>query len=368
MAVIASRLPDAWGLKDEPLPALRRGLLVAAPVGIALVLDLWMDDKLAGAIGTAILISGFVAFDAPARVRVRWHLLTAPFVGLAAALGVLTSQSTGLTIAAMAVVATVCGYLFAVSLRLAIGGLTVTLALLIAQGLYLPTADAGDALLIGIGGSLAQAANAAITWLVSDRGREAFDFASALRDTTTRLRSNLSLRSPYMRHALRFGAAMAIGVAIYRFADDRDHGYWVPLTILFVLKPDQDQTMERIAMRAVGTVVGLIAATGLAEALSNDVIPTTIVLTLSAACAYALLAIEYALFTTAITVYVVLLTDTLGSDPFDAAGERALGTVIGIAVAALAFRAFGIVAEEGEEKDEAEGEEDARGVMSTPGR
>ena len=107
MAAIASRLPDAWGLKDEPLPALRRGLLVAAPVGIALVLDLWMDDKLAGAIGTAILISGFVAFDAPARVRVRWHLLTAPFVGLAAALGVLTSQSTGLTIAAMAVVATV---------------------------------------------------------------------------------------------------------------------------------------------------------------------------------------------------------------------------------------------------------------------
>ena len=252
MAVIASRLPDAWGLKDEPLPALRRGLLVAAPVGIALVLDLWMDDKLAGAIGTAILISGFVAFDAPARVRVRWHLLTAPFVGLAAALGVLTSQSTGLTIAAMAVVATVCGYLFAVSLRLAIGGLTVTLALLITQGLYLPTADAGDALLIGIGGSLAQAANAAITWLVSDRGREAFDVASALRDTTTRLRSNLSLRSPYMRHALRFGAAMAIGVAIYRFADDRDHGYWVPLTILFVLKPDPDQTMERIGMRAAG--------------------------------------------------------------------------------------------------------------------
>ena len=171
-----------------------------------------------------------------------------------------------------------------------------------------------------------------------------------------------------MRHALRFGAAMAIGVAIYRFADYRDHGYWVPLTILFVLKPDPDQTMERIGMRAVGTVVGLITATVLAEALTNDVIPTTIVLTLSAACAYALLAIEYALFTTAITIYVVLLTDTLGADPFDAAGERALGTAIGIAVAALAFRAFGIVAEEVEKDEEAEGEEDAPGVMSTPGR
>ena len=66
-----------------------------------------------------------------------------------------------------------------------------------------------------------------------------------------------------------------------------------------------------------------------------------IVLTLSAALAYALLAIEYALFTTAITVFVVLLTDTLGASPLDAAGERALGTALGIVVAALAFRAFG---------------------------
>ena len=41
-----------------------------------------------------------------------------------------------------------------------------------------------------------------------------------------------------MRHAIRFGAALALGVAIYRIADFDDHGYWVPLTILFVLKPD----------------------------------------------------------------------------------------------------------------------------------
>ena len=60
--------------------------------------------------------------------------------------------------------------------------------------------------------------------------------------------------------------------------------------------------------------------------LGNDLIPVVIVLTLSAALAYALLAIEYALFTTAITVFVVLLTDSLGAAPLDAAGERALGT------------------------------------------
>ena len=81
-------------------------------------------------------------------------------------------------------------------------------------------------------------------------------------------------------------------------------------------------------------------------------------LTVSAAFAYALLAIEYALFTTAITIYVVLLTDVITATLFDADGERALGTGLGILVAALAFRAFSDVAVEAEEAD-------AAAVMST---
>ncbi len=330
-------------------------MLVATPVGIALVLALWWDDGLAGAVGTSILISGFVAFDAPARVRVRWHLLNVPFVGAMAGLGVLSSTSTAITIAAMAVVATLAGYLVCISLRMAIAGLTSVLALLITQGLYLPSTDAGDAVLIGFCGPLAQAVTAGVAWLVADRAREAFSLAASAREAWGRLRSNVTLASPSMRHALRFGAAMAVGVAIYRIADLRDHGYWVPLTILFVLKPDPDQTTERIAMRAVGTVVGLVVATALAELLTNDVLVTAIVLTLAAAMAYALLAIEYALFTTAITIYVVLLTDTLGSEPLDAAGERALGTAIGIVVAALAFRVFGQAVEKHDEGEPASG-------------
>jgi uncharacterized membrane protein YccC len=50
-----------------------------------------------------------------------------------------------------------------------------------------------------------------------------------------------------------------------------------------------------------------------------------------------MLALEYALFTTAITVFVVLLTDSLGEAAWKAADQRALGTALGIAVAALAI-------------------------------
>jgi len=351
-STFASRVPKAWGMRGDPYPAIRRGLLVAAPVGVLLLTDLAWDDRIAAGLSTSALICGFVAFDAPARVRVRWHVLNAPFVGAAAGLGVLSSTSTVLAVATMALIAGLAGYTVAVSMRMAIGALTTVLALLIPQGLFLPVGDTLEVVAYGVAGSLIQAATAGLAWLFSDREREEFSFGPAWQKTIVRLRTNVSLSKPAFRHGLRFGVAMAVGVAIYRVAGFDDHGYWVPLTILFVLKPDPDQTTERILMRAAGTAVGLVLATLLGEALTNDVIPVTIVLTLSAALAYALLAIEYALFTTAITVFVVLLTDALGESPFDAAGERALGTALGIVVAAIAFRAFGDLARIEDEKQE----------------
>ncbi len=272
-------------------------------------------------------------------------------IGICAALGVLSSRSVVAAVATMALIACACGYLVSVSLRLAIAGLTFVLALLIAQGLLLDSNEVDRALLLGTCGGLVQAMTAGVAWLFWDRDREPFRLGPAVTEAVAALRANLSLRKSAMRHAIRFGAALAIGVAIYRLAGLDDHGYWVPLTILFVLKPDASQTSERIAMRAVGTVIGLGLATALAELMGERVIPVTIVLTAAAACAYALLAIEYALFTTAITVYVVLLTDTLGSSALDAAGERALGTALGIMVAALAFRAFRDMEEEVDEAD-----------------
>jgi Fusaric acid resistance protein-like len=347
-------VPAAWGLRGDPLPAIRRGLLVALPIGITLIAELEWDAGLAGGLSTATLVCGFIAFDAPARVRVRWQLLCAPLIGVAAALGVLSSSTVALAVAGMALVAGFAGYFVAVSLRMAIAGLSCVLAFLIAQGLFLDPEDAWRALAYGIGGGLVQAFTALVAWVVSDREREGFELRSAAAETLAKLRAGLSLRSASMRHALRFGGALALGVAIYRIAGFDNHGYWVPLTILFVLKPEANQTAERIAMRAAGTVIGLVLATALAEILGDAAIPSTIVLTLAAALAYALLAIEYALFTTAITVYVVLLTDTLGSGAFDAAGERGLGTVIGIIVAALAFRVYGELKEDEEAEPQAE--------------
>ncbi len=312
------------------------------PVGAALLAQLGLDDAVAGGAGTAALIAGFIAFDAPARVRVRWQLMCAPLIGVVAALGVLTSQTVPTAVAGMAVVAMLGGYAVAVSMRMAVAGLSLLLAFLLAQGIWLEPHQILEVLAIGAFGGLFQAGWAAVAWALWDRARERpFHLREAAAQTVEKLRAGFDLDAEPLRHALRFGVAMAVGVAIYRLAGFHNHGYWVPLTILFVLKPDAGQTSDRIALRTAGTIAGLVLATALAELLSDEVVSTTIVLTAAAALSFALLSVEYALFTTSITIFVVLLTDTLGTKAFDAAGERALGTALGIVVAALAFRVFG---------------------------
>jgi len=334
-------VPPSWRFRGTLAPSLRRGLVVALPVGAAALAQLVIDDGYAAGLATAAMIAGFVAFDAPARVRARWQLWVAPAIGLAACLGVLSSQTTPTAVAAMALVGALAGYCVAISLRMLVAGLVAALALLIAQGLYLEPGDAPAVLALGTLGGLAQAGWAGVAWAAGDRDSGRWRLGPALRSGAAELRAGLGPGSTAMRHGIRFGIALGVGVAVYRLVDLGPHGYWVPLTILFVLRPAAGETFERLAMRAAGTLVGLAVATALAELLGEQVLPAVIVLTASAAFAYALLAIEYALFTTAITVYVVLLTDLLGAAPVEAADERGLATAIGIAIAALAFWAWG---------------------------
>jgi hypothetical protein len=322
-----------------PGPALRRGALVAVPIALALVFEFAFDWPSRGAIATAALVCAFTGLDAPAGPRALWQAATAPFVGVAAALGVLSSQWAPAAVVAMGLIAAASGYCFADTLRLAFAGFGCSVALMLGQGLFLPVHDALPALFYGACGGLIQAAWAAICWLVYDResdNESGWDWAR----TKSRLRANFTLESEVARHALRYGVALALGVAIYRVVGMKEHGYWIPLTILFVLRPERDETDRRLVLRFVGTLAGLALATGLAFAFDRAELPIAIALSLAAALSIGLITVQYALFTTAITTYVVLLSDTLGEARFDAAGQRLLGTVVGIAIAFLAFRIY----------------------------
>ena len=321
----------------EPGPALRRGLLLAVPVGLSLALEFGLDAPTKGAIATGALLTAFAAMDAPARPRAAWQGVAAPAVGIAGALGVLSSQSAPLAVLAMGLVGALAGYCFAYSLRLAIFGLSVALGLLVAQGFFLPVSDAPLALLWGTVGGLSQAVWSLLVWVVYERRARGEPSGWDARAVAAAFRSNLTLESDSCRHAIRFGASLAAGVAVYRAMDLANHGFWIPLTILFVMRPDRDETYLRLALRAAGTAAGLILATALAEAFAGDYAIVVPILYLAAAGAYGLLTVQYALFTASITIYVVLMVDSLGEPALSAAGLRALGTAIGIAIAFLAW-------------------------------
>ncbi len=322
---------------SEPGPALRRGALVAVPVGLALLLELGLDSPTKGAIGTGALLAGFPGLDAPARTRAAWQAGTALPIGIAAALGVLTGSNAFLAVLTMAVIGAAAGYCFSVSLRLSIAGLSVALSLLITQGLPLDLADTLPALLFATVGGLLQAAWSLCVWALGDRTEEGGENGWSTPAAVAAFRSNATLRSVSFRHALRFGAALGTGVATYWLLGMSEHGFWIPLTILFVLRPEQDETFRRLVLRAVGTLAGLVIATALAEWLRGDGLATGVALTIATGFAYGLLTVQYALFTAAITTYAVLLADSIGEAALHAAGQRAFATAIGIAIAGAAF-------------------------------
>jgi Fusaric acid resistance protein-like len=237
----------------------------------------------------------------------------------------------------MALVGALAGYCFSYSLRLAIYGLVAALTLLVSQGLFLAADEALPALLWGTVGGLTQVLWSLVVWVAVERCRRGEPSGWDRRAAAAAFASNLSLESENLRHAIRFGASLAVGVAVYRAFDMDNHGFWIPLTILFVMRPDRDETYLRLALRAVGTVLGLIVATAIAEALGYSDAVVVIVLTVATALALGLLTVQYALFTAAITVYVVVLTDALGESTWEADRLRLIGTAVGLLITFLAF-------------------------------
>ena len=71
-----------------------------------------------------------------------------------------------------------------------------------------------------------------------------------------RLQQNLRLSSPVFRHAVRLTLGVALSYVIIQFSEIE--GYWVVLTILFVLQPSYSATRVKLAQRISGTLIGVV--------------------------------------------------------------------------------------------------------------
>jgi uncharacterized membrane protein YccC len=149
-------------------------------------------------------------------------------------------------------------------------------------------------------------------------------------------RANLTPSGETGRHAVRL--AVAVGLAeVMVEATGLFEGRWVVLTIFLVLKPDYTSTVYRSIQRAVGTAVGAglgAAAAWLAHPSSGGLI---VAAGIAVAAAYALFDVSYVIYSSFLTVFIVILLDIFGLPADTTALARLTDTAIGAAFALVAY-------------------------------
>jgi uncharacterized membrane protein YccC len=155
------------------------------------------------------------------------------------------------------------------------------------------------------------------------------------RDVLARIRAHLTWESPVLRHALRLSTAAAAGALIARFAD-LGHGYWIPLTVVMVLRPETAHTYTRCVGRVAGNAVGILAAGAVILALHPTGLLAAAFAALFLAVTYAVSGFGYMALSAALAATIVMLVDIGGAADVSTVSDRLLATLIGGALAVLA--------------------------------
>ena len=115
------------------------------------------------------------------------------------------------------------------------------------------------------------------------------------------------------------------------------HGYWLPLTVLVVLRADFTSTAVRGVSRILGTIAGAALATLLAALLRPDDVVLTVLFTISVFASYLVLRVNYTLFSITVTSYVVFLLAFAKLPELSAVTYRLTSTLLGGALAVIAY-------------------------------
>jgi uncharacterized membrane protein YccC len=152
----------------------------------------------------------------------------------------------------------------------------------------------------------------------------------------TTLRANLNLRSVAFRHAIRLTISIALGDALGRMLHPY-RAYWIPMTIVLVLKPEFAVTFSRGVLRIAGTLLGLLLATALFHFLPIHTATEIVLIGLFTFFARWIGPANYGIFGVAISALIVTLISITGVAPKELIAARGINTMIGGAFALAAY-------------------------------
>ena len=199
-----------------------------------------------------------------------------------------------------------------------------------------------------------QASSAALTWRLRNQLAEAVGLRfgevtpgpgqvtrprrggslSAMRVTVAAVTAHRTRSSPILRHAIRLAAAAGLGVAIERFADV-PYGYWIPLTVLVVLRPETAHTYTRCVGRMAGNAAGIVLASAVTTIWHPSGLIAALLAVLVLGITYAVSGFGYLAVSAALTGAIVFLIDVTATAGAGVMADRLIATVIGGALAIL---------------------------------
>lgn len=153
------------------------------------------------------------------------------------------------------------------------------------------------------------------------------------------VRRELRRDSPVFRHAVRLAAVATLGYLIAARLP-LGHGYWAPIASVMVMRPDFHRTYARAVARLAGTLAGVALATGIVRALGPDAHVFGALAVVSAGLSYTLIRTGYAYSQCFTAAYVVFLLGMGGQAWEQTVPERVVLTLLGGALAMLAYVVF----------------------------
>ena len=219
-------------------------------------------------------------------------------------------------------------------------GQQCVIAMLVAST-YPLMSQATDRALLVLAGGLLQTLVVVLLWRIERLpticagAAEADELPGGVQNVLHTLRQHLTLDSATCRYGLQIAITLTITTGVSRLIA-LSHAYWVPMTVLLVLKQDLQHTFTRSLERIAGTLVGAGLATLIAATLHPGSVALAVLVVIFAWLCYTLQRVNYAAFAACMTSYIVFLLAFAGLSEMTVVTSRASDTAIGGVFALLA--------------------------------
>ncbi len=329
---------------------LRADLILTLPIAVCLAIGIAIGHPAAGMIAAGgAMNTGFGRKQTIAGSYLPPMIYVTLGMAFAGFLGVLIGHNSLLMVAAAALLAFAYGILTSLPGGYGWVGQQCVITYLVASAFPASPLDAAArGALLFIGGVIQLLLSSLLLRIFSDLRARVVTLRHTLLQEEATLRALVldTARSLHKRHmldsaipyALRLAFVITLGTEIYR----RLHypsGYWIPMTALIVLRPAVTDTVNRAFARALGTIAGAAIVSFCLAHIQPNLISLAIFTVLFAWISFGIVNVNYALFSAAITGYIVFLLSLDQLPGHLVAQRRAIATLIG-ALIALTVRLF----------------------------